>query len=595
MSCKTTLLASLLFLPTLLWGQANLNINVRATEGDTLPRVFVEKLLPDEFRVEVTRNGRPVENLTADDFVAQTPLTSGRVLAALPIIHTEKANLSVALCIDNSASMQPYVTRLRKTLEDLINSFGPAVRLFALWFSRDGLEHSGYPFEVSPHIRVEALGENRAAITDTLERRLHPKALQHVTYLYDAMYTAVQLLNARAVPGEKRFVVVLSDGRDMNSKYTSAHVRLLLQRFPETRVYAVDFLTEPNPVLQELAEMSGGKYYQAQKAEELAGIFAKISRDIKILQGYLVKVHLPVAYLTGRLRPRDGCDPLANTKLVCYPVQKPDYRVPVELKENGLFAATVEYPYDWQLVATAEGYLPDTTVVSVRDDDLFWVDVDLKPAIVQLSGRVTDSGVSPLFGARVTVTNLTAKEKVFEGVTDSLGHYAFEILSGSNVLVTATKDGYTFGSVEVSNVNSRTRLPDISLGLTAEGLASEFRFLFEFDSDRLDTADVSTRVQLEGCTKFVKRELAKSEARTVRLEGWTDYIGTPEYNLDLSNRRARNVKRYLVARGVPAHRIEAVGKGISHKYDNTSKEGRALNRRTDVIFFDRAPLASEKN
>ncbi|MBZ0223958.1 MAG: OmpA family protein [Dokdonella sp.] len=70
----------------------------------------------------------------------------------------------------------------------------------------------------------------------------------------------------------------------------------------------------------------------------------------------------------------------------------------------------------------------------------------------------------------------------------------------------------------------------------------------------------------------------------VELDGYTDSIGTEEYNQGLSERRAQIVSEYLTSHGVSADRITAVkGFGESNPIDsNSTKEGRARNRRTEL-------------
>ena len=73
---------------------------------------------------------------------------------------------------------------------------------------------------------------------------------------------------------------------------------------------------------------------------------------------------------------------------------------------------------------------------------------------------------------------------------------------------------------------------------------------------------------------------------SVRVEGNTDGIGERTANQALSERRAAAIVEYLVARGVPHTRLVARGNGSGKPVaSNGSAEGRAQNRRTDVLFI----------
>ncbi|HVJ88432.1 MAG TPA: OmpA family protein [Labilithrix sp.] len=70
----------------------------------------------------------------------------------------------------------------------------------------------------------------------------------------------------------------------------------------------------------------------------------------------------------------------------------------------------------------------------------------------------------------------------------------------------------------------------------------------------------------------------------ITVEGHTDSQGKAQYNLDLSKHRADAVRDQLVARGVAADRIRAVGIGAERPIaDNKTAEGRANNRRVEII------------
>lgn len=80
--------------------------------------------------------------------------------------------------------------------------------------------------------------------------------------------------------------------------------------------------------------------------------------------------------------------------------------------------------------------------------------------------------------------------------------------------------------------------------------------------------------------------LQKYEAYDVLIEGHTDDIGKEEYNLDLSERRARSVHDYLVSRGIRIDRLKYVGMGeTAPLYPNDSDENRRRNRRVEFMLI----------
>jgi OOP family OmpA-OmpF porin len=74
----------------------------------------------------------------------------------------------------------------------------------------------------------------------------------------------------------------------------------------------------------------------------------------------------------------------------------------------------------------------------------------------------------------------------------------------------------------------------------------------------------------------------------VTIAGYTDSIGSEDYNLKLSERRAQAVKQYLVSRGIAASRLNTVGRGEADPIAPNTKdgkdnpEGRAMNRRAEL-------------
>lgn len=74
----------------------------------------------------------------------------------------------------------------------------------------------------------------------------------------------------------------------------------------------------------------------------------------------------------------------------------------------------------------------------------------------------------------------------------------------------------------------------------------------------------------------------------IRIEGHTDSIGSDEFNLRLSEKRAKSVKQYLVEKyGIAPERLIPVGRGERERIaDNATPEGRQKNRRAEFVFLE---------
>jgi OOP family OmpA-OmpF porin len=80
---------------------------------------------------------------------------------------------------------------------------------------------------------------------------------------------------------------------------------------------------------------------------------------------------------------------------------------------------------------------------------------------------------------------------------------------------------------------------------------------------------------------------ASPEISKIEVQAHTDYKGSGEANLKLSEKRASSVRDYLVSRGVSENRLVAKGYGESLPIaDNKTAEGRAKNRRVELKITD---------
>lgn len=78
--------------------------------------------------------------------------------------------------------------------------------------------------------------------------------------------------------------------------------------------------------------------------------------------------------------------------------------------------------------------------------------------------------------------------------------------------------------------------------------------------------------------------LKESPDQTIVIEGYTDSVGSDDKNQELSLRRAQSVRDYLISQGIPADRVQAVGRGeMSPIASNDTPDGRANNRRVEIV------------
>ena len=95
-------------------------------------------------------------------------------------------------------------------------------------------------------------------------------------------------------------------------------------------------------------------------------------------------------------------------------------------------------------------------------------------------------------------------------------------------------------------------------------------FLFDFDSANL-------KPESQKVIEDLVNKLSKN--KQIWITGYTDRLGSESYNLALSQRRAVAVKNAMVALGIPASRIKAIGMGKADQVKACEKEtGSALRQ-----------------
>ncbi len=117
------------------------------------------------------------------------------------------------------------------------------------------------------------------------------------------------------------------------------------------------------------------------------------------------------------------------------------------------------------------------------------------------------------------------------------------------------------------------RLRDDSLKIDINNEVS-----FDFDSTALKPAFLPTLDKVAGV-------LNRYPNTVVHILGYTDSVGSEQYNQRLSRLRADAVADYLASRGVSRDRLRPVGRGeMDPRASNATEAGRQLNRRVEIVI-----------
>ncbi|MBS1604321.1 MAG: OmpA family protein [Bacteroidetes bacterium] len=151
-------------------------------------------------------------------------------------------------------------------------------------------------------------------------------------------------------------------------------------------------------------------------------------------------------------------------------------------------------------------------------------------------------------------------------------------LAGAAVGGTA---GYLIGHhMDKQAQEIKQAVPDAKVERVGEGIDMTFNsgLLFQINSSVLSEA---ARVNLAK----VANVFVKYPETNILIEGHTDNTGSPEYNMELSKKRAYAVSDYLASKGVTTSRMDIKWYGETQpKYPNDNESNRALNRRVELAI-----------
>ena len=211
---------------------------------------------------------------------------------------------------------------------------------------------------------------------------------------------------------------------------------------------------------------------------------------------------------------------------------------------------------------------------------------DIRPAqTLWVKGKVFDRKTLKGLPSSVVLTDLSTGRVISDLQTDETGNYLITLPKGKDYAFNVNRRGYLFYSENfpLSREQGDTAFHiDIPLQPIEANAAIVLKNIF-FETSKYEIKPESG-AELNEVVQLMK----DNPTLRIQITGHTDNVGKPVDNKTLSENRARAVTNYIIAHGIAAGRLTFKGFGDTQPVaDNSTPEGRAKNRRTELTVISR--------
>ncbi|MCP4688102.1 MAG: OmpA family protein, partial [Desulfobacterales bacterium] len=245
---------------------ANLSFQIIKGEEEGAKELLVTALDADD---------APVRGLTAEDVVIKLGRKKAKILSFESLETSEKVGLNIVMVVDNSASMKKRkaIEPLLTAMEEFYKIIRPIDSIHMIVFDNDNTMKIG-----GRDLHVKILESNDITRLQSFLGEAFDKGLSVKTTLYEAMAAGLNI--TREMPEDaNKFMVVFTDGEDINSAFKSDVVEAEAKDIPNFEAYVVDYMPgdKPNAFLEAFAKTHGGRLWKATASKDLLPIFQSFS------------------------------------------------------------------------------------------------------------------------------------------------------------------------------------------------------------------------------------------------------------------------------------------------------------------------------
>ncbi len=552
--------------------------------------VSVDRVIEDgKVLVSVADAGKnPLFGLGSKDFAVTQAGRTARIVAVQPIAESLEVPRHIVLVLDNSDSM-----RQRKAVQPLLDAADELFRIvrpidqvhLVVFDDRATVRMGGRDL----HVRTFAASSAKA-LKDYVNE-VYSRGMTSNTVLFEGMLAGLDLIG-RMPAGEPKFMVVFSDGEDLNSACKPADVLNAARGLARFDAYTIDYMPglAVDPFLAEFAGQNRGKIWKAASETSLVPIFQAVA------------TRLNYYYVVNYIFPMKGSLAVSPASLTVEEYRAIDASPPAE--PGAADAAAAEPTRVTSLAASI-----DATSLTLRPtvDSAYGIE-RWKLAIANgfeklatLSGKGMPAAetVVPLRSDRLSELGAAGDITVTMELQDRKGQTL--VLTGPpvkvNFLQTRGSLAVAPATLTVEEIRTIDASPMLGHVYFAEG-SSEIPARYQRLAGPQETAAFDEQAFRDTLDKYtqllniVGKRLTDHPTATITLTGCNADSGKEKGRRKLSGQRAEAVKSYLqTVWAIAPERLRVEARNLPEMPSTSRlKEGQADNRRVEIRSSDPAIL-----
>ncbi|MEP2936342.1 MAG: OmpA family protein [Gilvibacter sp.] len=237
--------------------------------------------------------------------------------------------------------------------------------------------------------------------------------------------------------------------------------------------------------------------------------------------------------------------------------------------------------------STMTGFVSSDRQGGKGSDDIYMVN-EIPSCDVEIVATVIDNTTGDaISGAQVDIYD-AQRNKLGTEMSNSSGQVVFMGVCDEVYGLTAQKEGYESGTASASSSTAGPLAVTVGMNPIEEIIVEDRVVLNPIYFD-LDKSNIKPQAAFE-LDKLVQI-MKKYPTMVIKIESHTDNRAGDNYNMKLSDRRAKSTMQYVISKGIDASRLSAEGKGESQPLvacgGSCTEAQHQQNRRSDFIIIER--------